>query len=191
VRGVHRETVRRGIEPQSQTRIVMTGSFECCVLTEQTRLSAMAQLLQTRLRNLLREELGGTYGVNIGANTAWQPVGTYTVTIQFGSDPGRAEELAQRVFQSIDELKKSGPTEQEVADVRQALLRSDETNLEENGFWLNRLYSIYRHGVETGAGRIFQYADSVRALGTADIQATAVRYLDTNNYVHVTLLPER
>jgi zinc protease len=191
VRGVHREAVRRGIEPQSQTRIVMTGSFECCVLTEQTRLSAMAQLLQTRLRNLLREELGGTYGVNIGANTAWQPVGTYTVTIQFGSDPGRAEELAQRVFQSIDELKKSGPTEQEVADVRQALLRSDETNLEENGFWLNRLYSIYRHGVETGAGRIFQYADSVRALGTADIQATAVRYLDTNNYVHVTLLPER
>ncbi len=188
--GVITETVNRGIEPQSQTRIAFTGPFDIADQAERTRLTATAQLLQTRLRDVMREELGGTYSVGVSPQQAWQPEGRYTVTISFGSDPERAEDLAETLFAEIEALKAAGPEADELADTREAMLRTHETRLENNNFWLTQLAFSYRFGEDPGAGAILSYSDSVEALTEADIQAGMQQYFDTDNYIHVTLLPE-
>jgi zinc protease len=142
------------------------------------------------LRDRLREELGGTYSINVRADIAWQPVESYTITIAFGSDPERTEELTASVFAEIEGLSNSGPTAEQVADVREALLLSFETDFQENRTLLNQLVSDYRRGEVPGAS-IRSYPSSVEALTPASIQQDARQYLDLENWIRVTLLPER
>ena len=188
--GVFEETVNRGIEPQSRTQLAFTGPFDYGNQTERTRISATAQLLQTRLREVMREQLGGTYSVSVSSQTNWQPVESYSMSIGFGSDPERAEEMFDRLFVEIESLKESGPTAEEVSDTQQAMLRAFETRMEQNNFWLNQLNASYRIGTNPGASEILSYAGTVEALTPADIQAGLQQYFDVDNYIRVTLLPE-
>ena len=188
--GVITEVVRKGVEPQSQTRIAFTGPFEYESQAERTGIQAMAMTLQTRLRNILREELGGTYSVGVSAGTSWRPQQNYTLTIGFGSAPERADEFVETIFKEIEKVKSAGPTESEVTDTREALRRSFETNLRQNNMWLGQLASDYERNVEPGAS-LRSYAASVQALTPASIQKATARYFNTQNYVRVTLLPEK
>src|ERR1043165_10090462 len=80
------------------------------------RSRAMSEVLQTRLLETIREELGGTYSVNVGPGYQRIPRSEYSLTIQFGCDPDRAEALVKRVFREIEKLKTDGPTPKQVAE---------------------------------------------------------------------------
>ena len=70
----------------------------------------MAEMLQTRLLETIREDLGGTYSVSVSANYSKVPREEYELIVQFGSSPMRVEELAKVVMKQIDQFKASGPT---------------------------------------------------------------------------------
>jgi zinc protease len=188
VEGVVEDTVYAGIEPQSQTRIYFTGPFDYA-RQNRTTIRAMALLLQTRLRDVLREELGGTYGVGVGASYAWQPHETYTISINFGSDPDRADELATVVFAEIEKLKEAAPEMSEVTDVQENFTRTFETDSERNTWWMSQIGYKYQRG-ET-LDDLPTYPESIDALSATDIQEAAQRYFNMGNYVRVTLLPEQ
>jgi len=199
------ETVYKGLEPQAQTRIMFTGAFDYGDLSQRTAISTMAGVLRTRLREVLREELGGTYSVGVSSSVSWRPEGNYRLTISFGSDPDRVDELLDAVYAEIDRLHGSPPTEAEVSDVRQAALRTFETNLESNSFWLSQLDGRYRYWLDNlNLRAIYRYPSgdrllesllaneaSLNAVGPADVQEAARRYFDLSNQVRVTLLPEQ
>ena len=187
--GVIDETVNRGIEPRSQTRIAFTGPFDYKSQAERTGIRAMAMTLQERLFNHVREDLGGTYSISVNAGYDRRPDETYTLTISFGSDPERTEELVQTVYDGIEALKADGPTETEVANTREALLRAFETNFQQNGTILSQLIFDYQRGNEPG-GSIQTYPASVEILTPGSIQETARKYFNMENRVRVTLMPE-
>ena len=203
--GVIEETVRKGLEPQAQTRLMFTGPFDYGDPSQGTAISTMAGVLRTRLREVLREELGGTYSVGVSSGVSWRPEGAYRLTISFGSDPERADELLDAVYAEIERLHRSPPTEGEVNDVREVLLRTFETNLESNSYWLSQLGARYRYWLDQLNMRVIdRYPSGDRLLGSllaneasidavtpAAIQEAARRYFDLDNRVRVTLLPEQ
>ncbi|HEU0077793.1 MAG TPA: insulinase family protein, partial [Longimicrobiaceae bacterium] len=71
-RGVIRKTVRKGVEPKARTQLVFTGSaaFDRDTLAA---MDAMAEVLELRLRDLLREDMGGTYGASVSAGASRDP----------------------------------------------------------------------------------------------------------------------
>jgi zinc protease len=186
VEGRVEEVVRAGIEPQSQTRIYFTGPFEQ-IREQRVVLPAMGLVLQNRLRDVLREELGGTYGVNVGAGQSSRPTDSYTVTISYGSDPERAEELAEVVFAEIEKLRSTAPEEAEVADVRANYLRSFETDQESNGWWLGTIAGSYT--MDRDILNLLTYEDVVESLTPEMIRAAAAQYFGTDNVARFTLLP--
>ncbi|MGD8817884.1 MAG: insulinase family protein, partial [Acidobacteriota bacterium] len=186
VEGRVNEVVHAGIEPQSTTRVYFTGPFEQ-VREQRVVLPAMALVLQNRLRDVLREELSGTYGVSVSGSQTWRPIDRYTVTISFGSDPGRADELTDVVFSEIDRLMAAPPEESEVADVRASFLRSHETDQENNSYWLNNMVSAWTSGRDIR--NILTYEDVVESITPEMIQAAAQQYLGTDNVARFTLLP--
>ena len=121
---------------------------------------------------------------------AWQPLETYTLSITFGSDPDRTDELAEAVFEGIEDLKNSAPDEDVVSDVRQALLRSFETDFQENRTLLNQLANDYQRDVAPGAS-LLTYPASVEAVTPESIQEDARQYFNLENQIRVTLMPER
>ena len=187
VQGVVVDEVHAGIEPQSQTRMYFTGPFEY-ERQNRTTIRAMALLLQTRLRNVMREDLGGTYGAGVGASYAWQPIDAYTVSISYGSDPERADELADVVFAEIEKLKEAAPEESAVADVRENFLRTFETQAQTNNYWLSQF--TFKYARDEDPSDIATYPELVEALTPAMIQEAAQQYFNMGNYVRVTLLPE-
>ena len=186
-RGVIEKRVDKGIEPKSRARIAFGGPFQ---YDQERRVAirAMADVLQVRLRESLREDLGGTYSVSASAGYSKFPREEYTLSIDFGSSPDRTEELVKSVFKEIDLLKTKGPTDKQVADVKETLLRDLETNSKQNGFLLLNIYSRYQQSEDLGT--LFGLADYYNKLTAATIQEAAKTYLDTNNYVKVTLFPE-
>jgi zinc protease len=186
--GIVEKRVEKGIEPKSQTAIVFSGPFEFDQ-TRRVEIRAMSEILGTRLLETIREELGGTY--SIGANFGYQkfPQPDYSITIQFGSDPQRVDELVKRVLQEIEKFKTEGPTEKQLNDEKEALIREFEINSKQNGYLLNQIALRYLHD-DDPAG-IWNVPDFYRKLDAAAIQRAAKLYLNTNRYVKVTLLPEK
>ena len=179
------KTVNGGIEPVSQTRIAFTGPFG---YTAPNRLGmrAMAQALELRLRERMREDLGGTYSVNVNGGYQQIPEERYTVTIRFGSDPQRAEELRAVVFEEIQKLQAEGPSQEDVDKVVEAERRSRETSFESNPYWaLQLMYSV-----ESDSDPRFLIDTSLfDTVSIESIQEDSRRYLNEDRVVIVTLLP--
>jgi len=188
-KGVIQENVYKGTEPQSQTRIAFTGKFDYGKQAERTGIRALAMTLETRLRDIVREELGGTYSIGVSAGISWLPRESYTITISFGSDPERTDELVRTILDEIENLKKNGPTAQQVSDTREAMLRAFETSLQENRTYLAQLTSDYRRGEEPGKS-LRTYPSSVRQLTPASLGSAARKYFNMKNRIRVTLMPE-
>jgi len=179
-------TVRKGVEPQSQTRIAFTGPFDYTA-ENRIRMRALASVLEGRLRERLREDLGGTYSVGVSGGYEDIPEARYTFQIQFGADPERAVELREAVFEEIERLKAEGPTALDVQKAVQAERRGWETSLEVNGWWAAQL----AYAAEREVDPAFLLDEERFEWITADaVEADAERYLDPGNVVIVTLLPE-
>jgi zinc protease len=186
--GVVERSVKKGIEPKSQTALVFTGPVNP-TREERFALDAVGEILEIRLREELREELGGTYSVSVSASATRIPRPEYTAFINFGSAPERADTLVQAIFAQIDTLQLSGPRPADLAKYKEAALRSRETDLRQNGWWLSLLTSARREG-EDPATR-FALEPELARLTPEVIRAAARTYLNKSRYVRVTLLPER
>jgi len=180
--------VEKGVEPKSLSAIAFSGPFEYDQ-THRVAIRAMAEILQRRLLETIREDLGGTYSINANANYEKIPNPTYSITITFGSSPDRTESLIKRVFQEIELLKTNGPTDQQVNDEKEALLREFETSSKLNNFVLAQISARYENGEDpAGVWRISEYYQKI---DKAMIQEAAKTYLNTNRYVEVMLFPEK
>ena len=186
--GVVRRTVQRGVEPKSETVMVFTGSIDD---TRENRyaVQALQEVLRIRLRERLREDLGGTYGVDVMSSVSRFPDREYTIRITFGSDPGRVEELTGVVFAEIEHLQQLGPTAEDLEKVREIQRRDRETNLRENGYWLGQLVLYDQLGLDPRD--ILAYDGLIRNVSVEQVRTAAIRYLRQDNYVLVSLFPER
>jgi zinc protease len=92
------------------------------------------------------------------------------------------------IFAEIDSLARFGAGEKELAKIRETVIRSRETDLKENGFWLGQLAGLEQNGEDPRV--ILDPSDLLPLLTPERLKAAAQRYLDRSNYVRVTLLPE-
>ncbi len=180
-------TVHRGLEQQSEVALIFNGPFEQSRLNRY-RLGAMAELLEDRLLERLREDLGGTYTVGAGGGAVRIPVSTFQVQISFRCDPERVEELLQAVDEEIDRLRDEPATEEEVNQIREQQRLSREEAMETNGFWLGALQTAYRYGEDPLM--ILKQEELYEALSADMIQGAARDYLGGENRIKVLLMPE-
>jgi zinc protease len=185
--GVVERVVKKGSEPKSRTALVFTGPFE---YTRQNRyyLSALSELLKIKLREALRENLGGTYGVNVSPSTSKDPQPSYRFTIGFGAAPERLEALTAAALAQIDSVKKFGTTTEYLNKVKEAAFRARETALKQNGYWLSQISTFDQSGWPLA--EIPNGEKLISSLTVKDLQRAATMYLRSDNYVRVSLYPE-
>jgi len=136
----------------------------------------------------LRENLGGTYGVSVGASASREPVPAFSFSIGFGSAPERLDALTAAALAQIDSVKEVGVTADYLTKVKQAALRSRETALKQNNYWLAQIAAFDQSGWTLAT---IPDADKfIATLTSGDLQRAARKYLRTDNYVRVSLFPE-
>jgi len=185
--GVVQRVVKKGAEPKARTALIFTGPFE---YTRQNRyyLSALSELLNIKLREALRENLGGTYGVSVSPSASRDPQPSYRFTIGFGSAPERLEALTVAALAQIDSLKRFGTTPEYLNKVKEAALRSRETAIKQNNYWLSQISTFDQSGWPLA--EIPNGEKLISALTVEDLKRAAAKYLRTDNYVRVSLYPE-
>ncbi|GAB4327151.1 MAG: insulinase family protein [Calditrichia bacterium] len=192
--GVHfparplQKIIRRGLEQKSYVHIEYAGDFEWNI-RNRIHIQALADVLQLKLREALREDAGGTYSVSASANLKHYPGGTYRLTIDFGCSPNRVEELTKIVYQQIDSLKTAPLKELYIEKYKEKARRSFEKNLKKNKYWLANLQEAFWHQepFETIMEGPLPYLDEI----TPDqIHKLAKLYLRPEREIKLVLLPE-
>jgi zinc protease len=186
-KGVVEKTVRRGVEPKSTTQLIFTGPIEY-TLENRLALSVMLDLLEIRLRDVLREDMGGTYGVNVRYAVVREPVPNYTINVSFGADPARLDSLTATVFAQIDKLQKNGVTADEIAKVKETQRREWETSVKRNGYWLGQI--VGRDMAGEPVSDLLSFPQRLERVSAEQIKEVSA-LMRKDNYVRVSLLPER
>ena len=150
--GVVEKTIEKGIAPKSEVAIVFSGPFEYDD-AHRLALRTMTLLLQSRLFDTIRQELGGTYSITATPDTQKFPRPEYRVRIDWTCDPARTATLVQRVFEEIAFVRATPLSPGQVALIREALLRDFEQNSQDNGYLLNQISRRYEDGERRGRAR--------------------------------------
>jgi zinc protease len=187
--GIVEKTIERGIAPKSQVAIVFNGPFEYDD-AHLLALRAMTMVLQSRLFDTIRQELGATYSIEAEQRTQKVPKPEYTLRIEWTSEPARTASVVARVFDEIRFVQNTRLSRDQVARIRAALLRDFEQDSQDNGYLLNQITRKVEDGDAASLGTVFDVPRQIEGLTGEAVEQAARTYLNTERFVKVTLMPE-
>ena len=183
--GVEDHVVHSGIEPRSNTVLAFAGDMDWS-REEALAFNVAGEMLGIRLRERVREQLGGTYFIGVNAGSSTLPDTEYLASVIFGSDPTRVEELFEEVLVEVEWIREGG--EQSYLDtVKEQLRTSRQEDLRENGFWVGQIRAVLQRG--EAFTEILGFDEILEALTLDDMAATAQRHFTPDMYVRVVLYP--
>lgn len=181
------KTVYRGLDPKASVQLVYSGDLNWSPETT-TQLDALAEVLEIKLLEKLREEESGVYGVGASAAYAKYPVARYTFRISFGCAPENVEKLIDKTQEQISELKQKGALPADIAKFKAETRRETEVQLKDNQFWLGYLQNQYYNG--DAPDEVLRENELLDKVTVDSTKATANQYLGAN-YIRLVLLPEK
>jgi zinc protease len=155
-------------------------------LAARERLDAVASVLQLKVTDVMRERMGGTYGVGVSAHTYADPAEHFRVIVNFDASPKRINEMEDTLSAILTDVRTKGATPEELRKVVAMERRVHETALQDNRYWLQAIELYDRLGIPFD--RIVR--PEVLEPTPADIRAAAQQYLPANAFVQTTTLPE-
>jgi zinc protease len=187
--GIVQRTVRKGIAPKSEVTLVFTGPMEyddAHVLALRT----VTLLLQSRLLDTIRQELGATYSITATPSAHKSPSPQYEVRVDWTCDPARVDDLVRRVFEEIQYVKDTNLGAGQMTLVRQSLTRDYERSSQDNAYLLNQVSRRYQDGDTSNLAAVDSMSAEIAALTGEQVGAAARTYLNTGSYVEAVLMPE-
>ncbi len=156
-------------------------------LKEKATLTFLTQALNSRYLISIREEKGGTYGVQVYGSTDNIPQKTYNMTIAFDTNEEMADELCEIVMQELQTIAENGPKTEDIEKTREFMIKNWNNSLEQNGGWMN--YVTAKNNV--GLDYMKDYEQILKTLSNDDVQALAKKMLDDGNLVKVVMRPAK
>jgi zinc protease len=184
--GVVKKTWNLGSEPKARVQVQFHGD-ETWSRDKDRDMYVLGHVLGMRLRETLRENMSGVYGVGAAGAIARRPRGERTFGIQFGCAPDGVDALIKASFAEASELAKNGVNGDYLDKVKAQFLRERETQLKNNDFWLGWLSSSYRYGDDPKI--ILDPSGMIARMTSDNVKASAKHYLDAKQYFQAVLMP--
>ncbi len=182
------KTVRKGVEPKAAVSLKWNGPFEFN-RHNRNEMNALAKLLSIKLRENLREDKGGVYGVGATPAMSKFPKGNYLFTIGFGCSPENVEKLISASLDEINDIKANGCNEKNLVKIKETFIRERETYLKENFFWLGAISQSAMNN--ESIAELNNYTTWVNSLNSDDFKRLANKYFNMDEYKRFVLLPEK
>lgn len=183
-----RVDVRKGTEPKAETVVSFSANPPADDPMEQERVLAATDVLETDLRDILREELGQTYTVSVDSLQRAPQTGGGYVEVSFGAAPENIDHMVDRVMQEVRKFRDAPPSPDLLNRAKEAARRNYETELKQNSYWLARFETVQLFGQNPVI--IAQRNERIDAV-TADAVQDAFRtYFPLDRDTIITLLPQ-
>lgn len=158
-------------------------------LKESFEVSVLASILNLRYTENIREKEGGTYGVGVEGDVSREPVGSYSLSMQFDCEPDRAEHLKSLIYAELEKIQKEGVTAEELNKIVLNINKNREQSKHHNSYWMGVLNSYYRTGINTNDATNFE--NIVNSLTPADIQNFAKKLFKDADILDIMFVPEK
>ena len=188
VGGVVKKSWKLGQEPKARVSIQFLGD-EAWTRDKDRDMYVLNRVLSIRLREVMREDLGGVYGVGAGGSLARSPHQERVFSVSFGADPTRVDELIAAARKEIAAIQKDGIKDDYLDRARKGFERERELQLKNNSFWASWLESSARHGDDPAI--VLDPAPMLARMTPANVKAAAKRFLDDRRYYQAIMLPAK
>jgi zinc protease len=182
-------TVVAGQTPKGEVQLVWHGSFPYGSPQARYDFVSMRQLLNIRLRETLREELGGVYGVRVSGGFDYQPDSSYYFRLRFNTEPGQTDTLISAALEVIEELANGEISLTDVEKIRESQRKNYEEAMRLNSSWLSQLSSRLARGDDWQGLYPGRYTAYVDKLTPEALRAAVARYLAGGPDFRMVLLP--
>jgi zinc protease len=188
--GPHVESIRHGIGSQVFVfQVHLDRNLDEFSDADLAVVGALAKILDSRYTDELREQMGGTYGVNASVSARNLPRPRASFSVFFGTNEEDFEAMRDASKAILNDILDAGVTQEEVEAAKAQLTRDLENRQTRNGYWLSELESEFLVGdgdlalVDRGQ----EYIDAVTAEA---ISAMAELLLVPDGLVELIQLPE-
>jgi zinc protease len=187
VTGKKELVVRKGKEQKSLILNFYTGELPYSQEME-LKANAIAEILNIRVIEELREKIQGIYGGGFFAEVTRYPYPNYSFVLQLPCGPEKVDTLLKAVQSEIDWITKKGPDTSYLNKVKKQWLEQYKTSQKENGRWLQELLGQVGEGNDPAY--FLQYEQMVNKLTVKDIQLAAQKLFNGKNIFSAVLMPE-
>jgi zinc protease len=178
--------VELGREPRGQTVISFFADPSIDPM-EQEQLIAASTVLNIALRDILREDLGQTYTVQVGLSQPLPQRGAGHIQVRFGAAPENLTTMTARVMHEIKRLQQEGPSLDLTNRAKETARRGYETALRQNDYWLGRLQTVKMY--DRDPGEILTRNRRIDTLTPQVLQDVFRKYFPADRSTVVTLVP--
>jgi len=182
------KTVTKGSEPQSQVSLVFIKPVTYNS-NDAFTLRGLADIIDIKLVEQLREEKGSVYGVGASASITRIPYTYSSLNISFPCAPENVDTLTNATLDEVKKIIRSGVTNSDLDKVKEQQKRKLEVDLKQNQFWISNLFDSYYYG--TNPKLILEKEKQINLLTPKMIQDVAKKYINPNSYIRVALKPEK
>jgi zinc protease len=152
------------------------------------RYAQAVEILNTRIFEALRVEMGGIYGASVSGNVSRAHEQESSLSITFGTNTDSYRALAERAKEEVSRLLTEGPTQEETDRVKEKLRVAHNASSRQNAKWLVDIMTAYRYGAPVES--LEQQLEMIEALTPENIAEAARFYIDPSACLEFILLPE-
>lgn len=145
----------------------------------------LKQILDLLYMEKVREEEGGTYGVQTAVRISPFPMGQTYIQAMFDTDPAKWEKMNSIVRTELKNLTETGPRAADFKKSQDNIQKRHAENLQENGYWLNTLDNYYTKGFDGET----KYTETLKGITPAKVQEFTKKLLGQGNSIEVVMKP--
>ena len=189
VKGGMKDRIKRGEAQKTNVHMYFHGDFEYSRQNNYL-MNSMLAYLRIKMREELREDLGGVYGVGVFGGGSKKPKEQYGITISFNADPPMTDTLVQAAKDVIKKAMTDGPNEEDMTKVKEIQKQGRIKNLKENWFWQRLISREYEDGLSFENVLIDDFEVQIENLTSEQIKHAVVQYFSYENYIEIIMDPE-
>ncbi len=186
-KGKVNKTVQMGTAPKTNVIFTYSGTQEWSK-DKELLLNVLISVTDIKLREKLREDKGGVYGVGVQSQFKREPSPEYFALITYNVDPPNADDIEKEAMEVIELIKKNGSDETTLNKVKETIKRKRETNLKENSYWTKVIKESanYNEPIEDSDS----FIKALDSITNKEIIQAAQTYFSGDNFIRIVMNPE-
>jgi zinc protease len=181
--------VKGGKENKSEIRYSYYGNIAAFNDNENMAYGLLADILQMKTTDVLREQLGATYSPRVSGNMTRSPMLEFNLALSVSAAPENVDKLTNAFDELVKKVAAGDISEDDMTKAKQQRRKTIETQQQTNGYWASILESqdMYKYN-STLIIKYFERLDNASKQELADV---ANKYLLKANTLKAVLNPDK
>lgn len=189
VKGGVKDKIKNGLAPKTNVHMYWHGDFDYNKDNNYIMTSTLAYL-RIKLREKLREDLGGVYGVRVSGGGTKKPREQYGITVSFNADPPMADKLMVAAKEVLALAASEGPSEEDMVKVKETQKQSRIKGMEQNRFWSSMISSSHENDRDFSGIPMEAFQAQIDGLTADQIKGAVGKYFDDKNFMEILMVPD-